>query len=499
MKPYFDGEKVWADTKEEAEAFIEGYKVGSKKSTSLPFEVSQQEKCSYLELLDKTLEAIEIEDENLLMENKAKLIRIYRRNDSQVEAALFKRHREKCYGSIKQNPDSLDLNCITGMDWLLEGFIPDNDLTMVWGKAGSGKTTAMVSAANCVLEGEAFLDHSHSKDTKAVLFIAADSGAPPFMTVLQELGLLDNEKFVGEKKNFYVWSSDQKQNMKLWSASLYNCIKLLEFIKKKNIGLVIIDSCKAALSNAEMEYTNNVLVTALLTYFKEVICPYAAVIWLNHDGTGKKVHAGAKAWKEIPSIVHWIKRKDENDKSNQVRTWIVQKSRMGNTRELDYVLEDGVLKYKGRDVDVIGNCFEEVKKIMVQNYLHTNKNEISKAALMGLLKSHSNKTLSNTLTTAIRGKHPEILRVKNRVGHYKLAPRVIDSLGVLKNKNEYSEKLMIESDIVSSLPIKNENMREGNQLKLSDANSSEQISSYIQAPLRDVEEQDPYWPKKTAN
>jgi alanyl-tRNA synthetase len=30
----------------------------------------------------------------------------------------------------------------------------------------------------------------------------------------------------------------------------------------------------------------------LLTFFKEVICPHTAVVWLNHDGVAKGAHAG---------------------------------------------------------------------------------------------------------------------------------------------------------------------------------------------------------------
>ncbi len=244
---------------------------------------------TYSELLVAMLVATIAGDDDELMGLRAETMARFRRSDAQVEAALFKLHTQReVGGKATQAPESLDLSRISGMDWLIEGFIPDNDQTLLWGNAGSGKTTAALAAACAVVRGTGLLDHSQPAPRGGVLFIASDSGVPPIYAAMQEMGMADMPEVQnGPQKRLHVWASDPDQGMTAWAADLRGCIRLLEFIQQHRIRLVLIDSCKAVCSGAGLDYTSNQLVTALLTYFKEVICPHTAVVWLNHDGTAR--------------------------------------------------------------------------------------------------------------------------------------------------------------------------------------------------------------------
>ena len=106
-------------------------------------------------------------------------------------------------------PKSLNLALVEGMDYLLDGFIPANDQTIVFGKAGTGKTTSAVSASKAVAFG-GFLDHPHPAKQGKVLFIGSDSGAGPVKAVLQSAGLSDHPFFKeGPAQRFHVWASDR--------------------------------------------------------------------------------------------------------------------------------------------------------------------------------------------------------------------------------------------------------------------------------------------------
>ena len=371
------------------------------------------------------------------------------------------------------------------MDWLIEGFVPDNDQTLLWGNAGSGKTTAALAAASSVLRGSGLLDHDQPAVRGGVLFIASDSGAPPLYAAMQDMGMAEMfEVQEGPQKQFHVWASDPDQGMRAWAADLRGCIKLLQFIKHRQIRLVLIDSCKAVCSGAGLDYANNQLVTALLTYFKEVICPHAAVVWLNHDGTAKGAHAGAKAWREVPSIVHRIEREENKDGSfvNSRRHWRVTKSRMGIDRDFYYELNQGELKLCPNQ-EKVGNCLARVVDVLWGAWQCEGQDSLAKADLVEricMAGGPSRKTLENTLSTATRAKHPEVCRAGR--GRYKLAPRIADSLKVcMVNGKEQGKTQAREGDLSTSRQIpmgssgKSEKFPVGNDGK--SANSSPSVPS----------------------
>jgi hypothetical protein len=221
--------------------------------------------------------------------------------------------------------------------------------------------------------------------------------------------------------------------MTAWAADLRGCVQLLRFIQSHQIGLVMIDSCKAVCSGADLDYTNNQMVTSLLTYFKEVICPHAAVVWLNHDGTARGAVAGAKAWKEIPSVVHRITQEEQKDgtKINNRRLWDVTKSRMGPGRQFFYQLNNGTLELCP-DQEKVGNCLALVVEALCNALQLQGVESLSRTDLrerICLAGGPTMKTLDNTLSSATRAKHPEICKVSSRRGHYRLAPRIAASLG----------------------------------------------------------------------
>ena len=389
---------------------------------------------SWSNLINAILEAIKAGDDDKGMAARAEAITHFRRTDSQIEAELFKLHtQQETGGNTSKAPESLDMSQITGMEWKIEGFVPANDQTLLWGGGGAGKTIAAVEMCFAVIDGRGFLDHTKPATPGKVLFIASDSGPQPLLHAIQELGYGEHPALAqGPSQAFYVWAADQGQGMSAWAADLRNCIRLLQFSRSHQISLVVIDSCKAVCSAASLDYTSNQLVTALLTYFKEVICPHTSVVWLNHDGVADGATAGAKAWKEVPSIVHAItnamaKSKDGKKPKvdNDSRHWTVQKNRMGPRREFDYRLKDGALEL-APEVEPIANCADAVLSIMREQSVLgwptmaviDLQNEIYHRY------GYSAKSLSNTLTSVTRGHSPEVRRCPGKRGHYELTKGV---------------------------------------------------------------------------
>jgi len=414
---------------------------------------------TWSQLIGAMLDATISGEDDLMMALLAETIGRFKRSESQIKGAIFKLHTEReTQGKGKSAPESLDMSQVTGMDWLVEGFIPDNDLTLIFGDAGSGKTTAALSTAVAVLLGTGLLDHTQPSPRRGVLFIASDSGAAPLRGAMQEMGIADLPMVQeGAEKRFHVWAADAGQGMTSWAADLRGCIRLLEFIKRHQIGLVLIDSCKAVCSAAGLDYTDNTVVTALLTYFKEVICPHAAVVWLNHDGVAKGAHAGAKAWREVPSIVHRISKEESKDGSfvQNRRWWEVKKNRLGKCRKFAYELREGDLTVAMGE-ERVGNCLAQVVDVLTSAW-QQGIESLSRADLVEgicLRGGPSIKTVDNTLSNATHAKHPEICRVNGKRGHYKLAPRMVGALrGCIVNGKEQDQTSLYDRVLVSSRQV----------------------------------------------
>lgn len=403
---------------------------------------------SYRELLALALDAVRYDDEDREMEIRAEIMTRFRRNDGQITAALFRLLSAQMQQVTTEKPTyrSIDLSRVAGIDWLLEGFIPDNDQALLFAPAGAGKTTAALGMAFAVTDGTGFLDHDAKADSGNVLLIASDSGAGPLIRTLAEMGRGDDPALrpSPEDNRLHVWAHDPEQGAMAWEASLRGCLKLLEFVQAENIRLVLIDSCKAVTSKADVNYCDNGQVTALLTFCKEVLCQHCAVVWINHEGTGPGEAAGAKAWKEIPSIVHSIElvpvgaEEDGNGRklkatrtSTTMRSWRVRKCRQGTAREFLYQV-DGLT---GRlivsaAVEVKRDCRALIVDVLYRAQQNGRPSLSLKAIAEELLAlgGYSRGTVSNSLTRMTGARYPEVVRVGNKPGHYRLAPRIAQQL-----------------------------------------------------------------------
>jgi hypothetical protein len=418
---------------------------------------------SYTHLVAAALDAVVSGDQDTAMRLRAELMGQFRRKDEQVEAALFKDYvTRQCGSEMAVEPECVDLSRLGGMDFLVDGFVPANDQTHVYGKAGCGKTTAALEMAFAVVDGSGYLDHSHPARPASVLFIASDSGAVPLKAALQEMGLDDHEALkASSATRFYVWASEQSQGTTAWAADLRGCIRLQRFVEQHRIGLVVIDSCKAVCSAAGLDYQNNQLVTELLTFFKKVICPHTTVVWLNHDGTGKDAVAGAKAWKEVPSAVHQITK---DDKSNR-RTWHARKMRVGQERSFDFGLQDGRLVLLN-GAKPTGKCADQIVKALQDAYLQ-GKEWLNKAELRELVcveGGPSRKTLDNTLSNESRSTDPPFTTVRGRSGCYRLADRLKASLNAhTMNGKEGGQNPVQQMNLTTSRQVPTGSQREGKE------------------------------------
>jgi archaellum biogenesis ATPase FlaH len=422
-------------------------------------------KLGFTELLKQALVAIRAEDLDTEMEVRAEIMGRFKRSDTQITAALFRLLTEQETGKpagSTTKAEALDLDSIEGLDALLDGFIPANDLGLMYGAKGSGKTLAALAMGFAAIDGTGFLDHSKPAQKGPVLFIASDSGAPPLMAAMQDLGVADHPAIRGADRSFYVWAHSASQGMSSWCASINGCVELLQFVKAKGIKLVLIDSAKTICAKAGISYLDNDSIAALLTFIKEAICPHTSVMILSHDGTEKGSHSGAKVWAEVPSIVHNIQQIPE---APQERVWRVVKNRMGSLRELRYEVGEGGQLEVCAGVETIQDATAAVLQVL-SDAAGRGIGSLSRSALVQEIQQRfrlAPKTIDNTLVRMVRAISPEVCRVSSKRGHYKLSPRLAATLSpnnVSPNGKEKGQTPVSDSDLVSSRGVGSGNSRE---------------------------------------
>lgn len=466
---------IWAYSKTEAQKGGDVFSVFAepdpekRRNTAKPPQQAQQSstesepdpsrsealKLGFTELLEQALVAIRAEDLDTEMQVRAEIMGRFKRSDTQITAALFRLLTEQETGKPAGSTvkaEALDLDSIEGLDALMDGFIPANDLGLMYGAKGSGKTLAALAMGFAAIDGTGFLDHSKPARQGPVLFIASDSGAPPLMAAMQDLGVADHPAIRGADRSFYVWAHSASQGMSAWCASINGCVQLLQFVKAKRIKLVLIDSAKTICAKAGISYLDNDSIAALLTFIKEAICPHTSVMILSHDGTEKGSHSGAKVWAEVPSIVHNIQQIPD---APQERLWRVVKNRMGSLRDLRYQVGEGGGLEVCAGVETIQDATAAVIQVLTEA-AGKGVSSLSRAALVQEIGHRfrlAPKTVDNTLQRMARSVRPEICRVSSKRGHYKLSPRLAATVSpnnVSPKEEGQGKNLVRESDLVST-------------------------------------------------
>ena len=275
----------------------------------------ESEESTFTGLIQELLGAIRSKDVDEEMTLRADLKSFFKLNDDKINSSIFKKLSE---GKMKKNPipqDSVDILKVNSSNYLMDGWLLEGDISLLYAEAGTGKTTLALYIAYNFAKGQNILDRSKPCKAGNCLFIATDGGASTFKKNMDDLGIADDDPiFYGDNPKIHLWAYEPEQGQEAWAADINGVVKLEEFIKSKGIDVVWIDSAKSVASRGGWKYTDNDSVRVLLSYMREIIAqPNKCHIgFISHDGTEKGSHSGAKSWAEEPSmVVHLTQAKDE--------------------------------------------------------------------------------------------------------------------------------------------------------------------------------------------
>jgi len=407
--------------------------VRQEKAFASPYgtKLSSRDRRPFTDLVEELYQAVVGADEDLEMRLRAECWELYRLREDRVDARLFKLLQEKALGrqlsgssSRPKTRRSVPLSSIQGLDWKLPGFLPANDISLLWGMRGAGKTRIALEMALQLTAGKGLLDREGDYEPCNVLFVASDSGGAPIKEELQKMGIADDAKLF---ERLDLWCFSQELQTSAWGIDLRGRIELYEWAKSHAGSVVILDSAKSICSKGGVDYTNNELVTEFMTFLKEVITPFVTVLVVAHDGTKPQRAGGAAAWEEIPSVVMGVMLEKDPDgrELHHSRLFRMQKCRKADEREFTYLVGvDGRLTV-GLGTAVIGDVCQLIVEFMLERLDQGQRcltvDEIHQG--VKARKEACKATVRNNLSRLVGGKTPRLKRVNGeRSGKYQLNP-----------------------------------------------------------------------------
>jgi hypothetical protein len=228
---------------------------------------------------------------------------------------------------------------------LLPGFLLWRRDHLLFGAGGTGKTLAAAQMAVCLIKGLPFLDQQIPPSrTGRVLWIGTDGGEGARAMVkeyIEDLGLEHDDPDI--EANLNIWAAEGDDALPSWACTPSGLKELRDELESGGYALVVVDSLKATLELAGVNFSIGPVGT-LMRLMQALVGRYCSLLWLHHPAGGKaagkglQAAAGSQNINQIPSAVHQITRKVEDRGPSNL--WSVHKLRGSTSREFSYRLAE---------------------------------------------------------------------------------------------------------------------------------------------------------------
>jgi hypothetical protein len=228
------------------------------------------------------------------------------------------------YYDLNSLPDIWDRE--DKQEWVVEGFIPKNAVTVLTGATGSGKSTVALAVANAVAQGEPFLDHK--TEQSMVLFVDREN---PLYVYTERFDRLSIEK-TPNIKFWGIWDSDLEPQGP-------DYIGIEKFIEEHH-PLIFFDSLVAFHPESEQDASET---RRYMHLFRKLAGKGCSVVIIHHVGKSTEgVNKFYRGSSDIPANadVAWL-LEQKSDKPLKSMKLTKFKSREGILADMYFGFDDG--------------------------------------------------------------------------------------------------------------------------------------------------------------
>ena len=387
-----------------------------------PVAKEEEPEKTYTELIELIYQSALVKDQNQKYKYLAELATKFKRYEKDIRPELLD-YMRKQYSNKTYTVGECDISKVKDLDYLLEGFIPQGEVTHLFGEWASGKTSLALGMIRAGANGESFLDQDIKHEPFKSLFIQSDATASRFKAAYHELSMDQDPRFFrpGPNQMSYLWAPDAEQGLTGWQADLWGLMKLMQEVPTLGVKAIFIDSVKGMMGSGDnFAYTDNIVVGNMVKLLRENIAQQfnVAVVLLNHRGKDENQGAGAKQWTEASGQAIELKNvKEFKQVVNDKRELVVAKDSITGKRRFQYSLKDGkhiVVDDGGK----VKNSFDYVKDNLVNEWTVNSKKVWKREELLQM------KGISRTSVDRIIKKmtEPNGVLKKNKPGVFELRP-----------------------------------------------------------------------------
>ena len=225
-------------------------------------------------------------------------------------------------------------------DWTIEGLIPTNGITVLYGASGCGKTFATTHMALCVSSGSSFLHHKIKRKGK-VIYIAAESPESlkrriAIMRDFDKVGYREYE-FQGQEVSIYDGNIDLLGNPHAMIAAIRAYHDTI--LDDGEVALIIIDTLSAAYAGID---ENSVEMATAVKNAKLIQDEFKCAVVIVHH-TGKDEDRGARGHSSLRGNVEQVIQIKGMSNPRQLIVDKVKDEKLGDRCQFDLIsIEIGI-------------------------------------------------------------------------------------------------------------------------------------------------------------
>ena len=217
-------------------------------------------------------------------------------------------------------------NEVPKVEWVIEGFLPEHDATLVSGQAKTGKTRLIVQLCKSILKKQIFLNYPAPSKSRKVILISDDQSYADTAEMLLKAGIYHHEDLIISEK------------FRLTTDQLDEVLKLIRIYPD---AIVIFDSLRSITVSSSVEENNSLMGMLLYDLKNQCIKAQSTLLVIHHANRSNNVgvqsvsgHGSISGACNTIITMHYLQDESNKDIKNTRSRRLVREARSGQPADM---------------------------------------------------------------------------------------------------------------------------------------------------------------------